>query len=675
MNHIFAHLTRQRAPQRLGAPLSEVAGTNPSNSGALLPPEQPNRAAHDAQIAFEQALAAYSQGDLRAAASMAARCVALVPTAGQAWKVLSAAHFGAGELESALQASERVMALLPQDAEALANHGVLLHAAGDSAAALPYLDHALGVQPSAHTHADRAHVLVRLGRSDEAQAAGTQALALDPASAHALDALGRALLALERPDDAAAVFRSGLTLAPTKPGLHTNLGLALQALGQTDAAVASCRRALELAPAKLEHVSAYLFAASQADGPLEDLLQAHRDFGARLEAPWLSISGSSLSSAHANTRDAHRRLRIGFVSGDLRTHAVAHFIEPVWRCLDAAAFEVTAYQACASEDTISTRLKGLVANWVNCAAMSDDALTARIRTDRIDILFDLSGHTAYNRLAVFARKPTPLAVSWIGYPLTTGLRAIDYRISDPFRAQPGSEAQWVEHTVRLPSSGAFEPLGTLPEVTPPPACTLGFVTFGSFHRIVKITASTLQRWAALLSAVPTARLLIGAVPCSAAVEDLTQRLGALGVARERLRFEGKTGQLAYLQLHAQVDILLDTLPYPGGTTTNLGLWMGVPTLCRTTDAALSWQSAAVMSRVGLADWIADSDEAFVRIGMAKAADLAALSALRLGARARLRSSPLYDPQHITRNLACALRQMWSRWCAGLPPTHLDVSTP
>lgn len=695
MDHIFSQLTQPSGTKRAGSAMHALSRADGLRS--LRPDHLQALRAHgihqgSAQAYLQQSQAAYLRGDFSASAQYGLRCVSLAPEAGQAWKVLSVAQFQLGLLErggriqtngvegassslsglfeEAVRSSQQAVALLPKDGETLCNHGVLLRAIGDGAQALVWLDRALLAQPhAANAHAQRAQVLCELGRPQDALEASEQALALAPKLVEAQMANGLALRDLGRIHEAAQRFAHCLTLAPEKSNVHLNLGFALLSLGHTAQALLSYHRAVALEPANAVARCSYLFALVHAEGVAEaTVLAEHVAYAQLVEAPWRSAWPQ-----HRNDKRPDRKLRIGWVSGDLKAHVVRLFLEPILRHFDQTEFDCVAYHTHSVEDGGSAQLKGLVSRWVNCASLSDDAMASLITADQIDILFDLSGHTAHNRLSVFARKPAPIQVSWIGYPVTTGLSAIDYRITDPFRAPVGSESQFVEKLVRLPSGGKFDPLMNLPDLSPLPALANGYVTFGSFQRPMKLNSGTLTRWAKLLNALPNAQLLIGAMQADITMDEILAHMVGCGVAAARLQFAYKTSMDEYVALHAGVDVLLDTLPYPGGTTTNLGLWMGVPTLTSTTASALSWQSAAVMARVGLADWIADSDEAFVSVGTAKAQDLAALSALRQGMRERLRSSPLCDAVQVTKNLECAMRMMWQRWCAGLPAEHFEVS--
>jgi protein O-GlcNAc transferase len=580
----------------------------------------------------------------------------------------------------ALQAQEkdavgefrRAAELAPNFAEAHSNLGAALAALGQFDAAVISYQRALAINPGlAQVHNNLGNALSQLGHIEGALACYQRAVQLKPEFSKAHFNLGAAQKNSGQLAAAVASLQRAVTLAPTYAPAHSHLGYALQACGQLVEAQACFRRALTLAPDLVEAHNGLLFGLSQSDAiEVGALVAEHRRFAERFEAPW-----RSRWPAHNNSRDPGRPLRLGFVSGDLRNHAVAHFIEPVWRHLNRSQFAVVAYHGFAGMDDHSQRLRALCDEWVDCVQLSDDALAARIRADQIDILFDLSGHTALNRLLVFARKPAPIQVSWIGYPMTSGLAAIDYRITDPFRAPPGMEAQFVEQLARLPTSGTFDNLVDAPAVNQLPALANGYVTFASFQRRGKLGDATLLLWSQVLQAVPGSRLLLGAMDNDAMGAELTAQFANLGIAADRVLVHKKVGIASYLALHHQVDMLLDSYPYPGGTTTNHGLWMGVPTLTRTGESCVSWQGAAVMLRAGLPQWVASSEHEFVSAAVTWANDLTALAALRSDLRKRILSSQLCQPETVARGLEAAMRTMWQRWCAGLVPEHFAVKLP
>ena len=375
----------------------------------------------------------------------------------------------------------------------------------------------------------------------------------------------------------------------------------------------------------------------------------------------------SRPTAYANVREAARRLKIGYVSPDFRGHSVAYFVEPLLKGHDRQAVEVFCYAEVTRPDTVTAHLQGLVDHWLVTVGLSDEELAERIRADGIDILVDLAGHTANNRLRVFARKPAPVQVTWLGYPNTTGLEAIDYRLVDAVTDPVGEADAWASETlVRL--EGGFLCYGGLkdaPEPTVPPCLKTGTVTFGSFNNPAKVSAATFDAWATLLSRLPQARLLLKGKPfADAATRALfLARLGERGVAAERVELVAwLPGTAAHLALYHRVDIALDPFPYNGTTTTCEALWMGVPVVTLRGDRHAGRVGASLLSQIGLTDLIANSVEEYVEIALALARNPGRLDDLRRALRPRMAASPLCDGRAFARKMEAAFRTMWQVWC-------------
>jgi protein O-GlcNAc transferase len=489
-----------------------------------------------------------------------------------------------------------------------------------------------------------------------------RAVALDPGSAELALELGDALTALGRPDEAMPELERASAAWPDNAQAHLGLGRALLRLGETAAAVDHFRAATELAPASDEARTAYLFCLPYDDSvtPAQSFAE-HLRLGERIEAPW-----RPLQRPHDTDRDPERALRIGFVSGDLREHAVAYLIEPVWQAMRSGRHEIAAYANQAGEDAVSERLKPLAHAWTRIGGLDDEALAERIRGDRIDILVDLSGHTNGNRLPVFAMKPAPVQASWLGHPDTTGLHAIDYRLvhgAGPELA--GVDAFFCEKLVRLRHRG-LRLDENAPSVNRLPALGSGRLTFGSFGRPAKIGAATVALWSRVLAVLPDARLLVGSIDGERTRQRLQALFTAHGVAPERLQFRPTVPMATYLELHHEIDIALDTLPFAGETTTHHALWMGVPVLTRLGGTLHQNQGGALLAALGLADWAAASDDAYAARAVAAAARLQDLDALRQGLRASMTRTFVESGADVGRELDAVFQAMWRRWCAGLP---------
>lgn len=381
-----------------------------------------------------------------------------------------------------------------------------------------------------------------------------------------------------------------------------------------------------------------------------------------------------LRRAHENVRDPERDLRVGFVSGDLRKHPLAYLIEPIWQAMRGGRNQVIAYSNFGTEDDVSARLRALTDSWVRIERMNDEALADRIRRDSIDILFDLSGHTTHNRLPVFAMKPAPIQVSWLGYPATTGLSAMDYRFVRGADTDGHLiERLFCEKLVRLRFRG-FEPEPNAPAVGPLPALTAGHVTFGSFNRPSKISEATTDLWSLVLRAVPNSRLLIAAAGEMRTQDRLRMLFESKGISSERLSFRPRVSLADYLAMHHEVDIALDAFPYTGGTTTNHALWMGVPVLSLVGTTPQQRQASSILVMLGLSEWAARSAEEYVARAVEATSNLGELSQLRERLRPAMAASFQGSTAAVARELDWALRMVWQRWCAGLPPESFTVTS-
>lgn len=582
-----------------------------------------------------------------------------------------ASMVGELELEALLAGITPTAARHPDVPMNLVNLGSALQARGRLTAAAACLAKAVACAPQlAVAHSNWGGVLHQLGQSERAVAVCRQAIALDPGSATAQANLGNALKDRGRLGEAEACYREAIRLEPQYALAYFNLADVLLEQGEPQQARQWYEQGITLAPGYAEGFSNYLFALLHDESLTPQEIQAaHARFAERFETPRRLAWGN-----YQNTPEPARRLRVGFVSGDLRHHALAGFIEPVWRALANSSLEVWVYSNTPVEDEVSLRLRELVVHWQPVYGLPDTELVQQIRADGIDILIDLSGHTGFNRLLALAHKPAPIQVSWIGYPGTTGLASVDYLLCDPFNAPFGLyERFYSEKFARLPSTGAFAPDMNSPSVSPLPALTNGYVTFGSFNRPHKIGAAVLAAWAEVMRAVPESRFIAAHISDVAQQQRLTQAFADHGIAAERLRFVPKLSMPEYLALHQQIDLLLDTWPYTGGTTTNHALWMGVPVVTLRGPSRCHCQSAAIMGRIGLEAWGADDVAGYVRIAIDRASDVSALAELRSSLRQRWQSSPWRDSAAISGWLEQGLRAMWQRWCQGLPPEHFQIT--
>lgn len=600
-----------------------------------------------------------------------ARALALDANDARAHAELALSLVELGRLEDADRHFKEARRLDPQDVSVLGNHGNLLCQLERFAEAEYCYRLALDIDPDdAGLHGNLGKLLNNMGCLVDAENSFRQALRLNPDNLEIQNRLGLVLHGQGRLDEAEACYRRILQADPAATAAISNLGAVLMALGRLTEAADCFRKSIEIVPDQITLQSNLLYTLS-LDGSVapELLFIEHKKVGEQLEAPYRNEWGT-----HTNPRDPERRLQVGFVSADFYDHAVASFIEPVLSELAGnRALVLHAYYNHFINDAVTQRLRQHFAHWHRVSALGDKEMADKIRADGIDILIDLSGHTGYNRLPVFARKPAPVQASWIGYPGTTGLAAMDYYIADRFVLPPGLyDDQFTEKIVRLPANAPFTPSAEAPDINPLPALTRGHVTFGSFNRVDKLSRDVVRLWSRLLRALPGSRILLGSMPLSGHQDMLLSWFAEEGIARERLDLYPRGSMKSYLALYHHVDLCLDTFPYNGGTTTHHALWMGVPTLTLAGRDARSRVGVAILSQFGLEDFVAADHEDFVARGLSWSTRLDALDALRRGLRPRLQASPARKPAVIAAGLDRALRHMWRRWCENKPAASFEI---
>lgn len=596
---------------------------------------------------------------------------ALLPDHAEVWDHLGVVCQNLGELATAAACYKRCLALDPHRVQAWNNAADNAWRRGLLEESADYARQALALQPDyASPYLILGNVFRDLGCGEQAEITYRQALQLNPQFAKAHYNLGHLFQERGQYHDALGCYRQALKIQPDFVEAHRACGTALKDLGCFAEALSHYRTALALNPQLAETYGDFLFTLSHDENATpEEVFAAHAAFGQHFEAPLKAVSGPATHHA----RNPYKQLNVGFVSGDLCHHAVAYFIEPVWQALDRNQVAISAYSNRYLEDDQTARLKSLVDVWTPIFSLNDAALAERIRADQIDILIDLSGHTSRDRLLTFAHKPAPMQASWLGYPNTTGLTTMDYYLTDRYWAPPGIlDALFTERLARLPCAFTFQPALGAPPVNPLPALTRGHITFASFHRPCKLGQRVIALWSEILKAVPHAILLIGAINDAALRDRLAEAFLRHGVTMERLAFYPQMKLQDYLALHHRVDIVLDAFPFSGGAVTQHALWMGVPVLTLTGLTPPHRHCAAMLHHVGLSDWVADSEEEYVDLARKWGADLPRLALLRTGLREQIEHSALRRPETVARGLEQAFRQMWRRWCAGLPPESFEV---
>jgi protein O-GlcNAc transferase len=445
---------------------------------------------------------------------------------------------------------------------------------------------------------------------------------------------------------------------------HNNLGNILSELGSLNDAIASFREAVRIKPEFAEAGSNLLMSLNyMPEVPADALLAEARLFGERF------AKQAQVRRNWANDPTPERKLRVGLVSGDFSQHPVGFFIEGVLAELKATAserLEIYAYSSRNAADDITGRIKALCQAWTSIVGMPDADVAARVQEDRIDILIDLAGHTANNRLPIFAFKPAPVQVTWLGYFATTGVAAIDYLIADPWTLPESDDGLFTEKIWRLPETRfCFTPPDVDVAVSALPAQSNGHITFGCFNNLTKMNDAVVALWARVLKAVDGSRLFLKATQLDEAAvqQSVLDRFAAQGIPKERLQLEGKSPRKDYLAAYHRVDIALDPFPFTGGTTSAEGLWMGVPVLTLTGDRLVSRQGVSLLMNAGLQDWVAADADDYVRRAVAHAGDTEALAALREGLRQRVLASPIFDAHRFAGHLESALREIWRQWAS------------
>ncbi len=536
----------------------------------------------------------------------------------------------------------------------------------DLAGAIASLHAALSLKPDFEfAMRDLSRALFENGQKERARALISKGAELFPHSADFQYYQGNLWADELRHEDAFESYGRALALRPDFVEVYENLAQVLVELGRVEQAIASARRALALHPGSMGAHHNLLWAMlflPAGDG--DTYIAEARAFGSKAAAAALPFSSWSGSALKAASRDAAQRLRVGFVSGDFAVHAVGFLLDGILPRLNPGKLELYAYSMNQHDDGLTERLKRSFAQWTPIAGLSDKQAAHRIHADRVDILIDLSGHSARNRLPVFAWKPAPVQVSWLGYLASTGVPGMDYILADPLSAPETLHHQFTERVWWLPQTfNCFTPPPAQANLSlvPPPALRNGYITFGSFQRMNKITEEVLALWARVLHGCPTARLRLqnaqlGNQSGRARVGEILQRHG---VADDRVIFAGATsGRDEYLASYSQVDVVLDTYPYPGVTTTGEALWMGVPTITLGGGTMLRRIGASLLTCAGLPEWVAWSEDEYVAIATRHALNMNALTLLRQELRDRVAATSLFDAERFAPELENALLAMW-----------------
>jgi predicted O-linked N-acetylglucosamine transferase (SPINDLY family) len=633
-------------------------------------------------------------GQLDVAVALYRRALELEPARAATYNNLASALYRCGRLEEAIVAGRQALSLKPDSATACNNLGCALTASRQFNEAVDALRRALALRPEfAEAWYNLAKALKEQGKFDEAAAAYRrtielqpdrveaqinlgnilqtrgehteavrcyrQALALRPDDVEAYNNLGNALRSGGQLDQAIAAFRQCVRLRPEFHIAHCNLGNALKDVGHIDEAVACYRRAVELCPSDVISHSNFVYAVYyHPDYDSAAILQENRR--------WNAMHAGGLGDRarpHDNDPDPNRRLRIGYVGSDFRDHCQSLFTIPLFSRHDREPFEIFCYSNVPRPDPFTDRLRQSADCWRDTSGRTDEEVAEQVRADRIDILVDLTMHMSNGRPLLLARKPAPVQVAYLAYPGTTGLSAVDYRLTDPFLDPPGeTDADYAERSFRLPETfWCYDPLADQPKPNSLPAINEGRITFGCFNNFCKVANGTLALWSRVLEAIAGSRLVLLS-PQGEHRERVRQQFRRGDIDPTRIEFVEHRPRANYLELYHRIDMSLDTLPYNGHTTSLDSLWMGVPVVTRVGRTVVGRAGYSQLSNLGLLDLVAWSDDQFVSIASELARDLTRLAQLRSTLRDRMEHSPLMDAAGFARNIESAYRFLWRQWC-------------
>ena len=596
-------------------------------------------------------------GDADAAIGILERAVALDPQGASHAVNLGLALMQRRDFAAAYGVLRTLLDREPGNADAAFNLGNALRGLGRTREAATCLRLAADLRPGfadALNNLGNAHK--ELGEFDSAMGAFEEALRVQPDHLAALNNAGCLLRTLGRIDEAEDMLRRGLAIAPCHPALYDNLGNVLKDAGELNEAIACFRHSLELDPSNpTTHGNLAYALCFQSPTPEPVRAECER-WSARFAAPVLR-----LEEDERRDRSADRRLNVGYVSADFRDHCQTLFTLPLLSQHDHGGFRICCYSSVERPDAYTERIAAHADSWRDVRTLDDEALSRVIRDDGIDVLVDLTMHMSNGRPLVFARKPAPVQIAWLAYPGTTGMDAIDYRLSDPRLDPDGFERHYTERTLRLPDSfWCYDPLTEAIPVGELPALERGHLTLGCLNNPCKLTDQTLSLWSAVMHALPTARLLL-MVAQGRHRRHLVERLAARGIASHRVEFVSFRPRAEYLRTYQRIDFGLDTVPYNGHTTSLDALWMGVPTVTRVGGTCVGRGGLSQLHQLGLAQFAAHTDEAFANIAVALGGDLPRLAALRASLRARMESSALMDGARFARHIEAAYRTAWTRY--------------
>ncbi|MFZ6873379.1 tetratricopeptide repeat protein [Undibacterium sp. Di27W] len=634
----------------------------------------------DAEAAYRQALALQAghhgaldylvlllQGQGRHAEIEAAYQTAAAKNPGDATALckLASMQMEFGKLQEAKSNLQKAISIQPDYADAHGTMGILLMSQGQYAVAEACFKQVLKIRPDDAIVFDNLGVIAyQQKRFPDALGYFKRAADLAPGMVNTHNNLASVYKRFGRLQEAADSYQHVLQLDASNPKAYDNLAMIYADQGRLDEAIVLYRKAMQMAPDAAEIYSHLLFALNYHPELSSAAIYAEYDaydkrFAQPLKQKWRTFS---------NQRNPQKRLKIGYVSPDLFTHPVRHFLEPLLAHHDKRAFEVYAYSYAQPEweDAVTRRYQSYVDHWVQTLNMSEDAMAERIRADGIDILIDLAGHTGNHRLQVFARKPAPVSTSWLGFAYTTGVKAIDYMLMDSTCLPAGCEAFFAEQAWRLETPGyAFRPSENMGSVNSLPALQCGHITFGSLSRVIRINDKVIAVWAGILHKVEGAKLIIDSISFAEASmqEAIIAKFEAHGISRSRLEIGFHSPPWDVMR---KIDIHLDCFPHNSGTTLFESLYMGTPYITLASRPSMGLLGSSILEGAGHPEWIARSEQEYIDKAAALASDLSHLAQVRRDLREQTQASALMDEKGFTAKVEAAYRSMWARWCEQNP---------
>jgi len=563
-------------------------------------------------------------------------------------------------LDQAIEAYQKAVTFNPHYFEAYDKLGVVLKDKGDLNAAVAACRQAIKLKPDfIEAHIDLGNVFQTAGQLDEAIACYREALRIDPKFAVAWNNLGNALHAQGRLQEAAEAYTHALQIVPGWAEIQNNLANTLKDQGDLDAAIAAFRKAISLKPGLIQAHNNLIWALHYHPDSTPQTIQTEQwHWNAQHAAPLKKFIQPCL-----NNRDPKRRLRVGYVSPDFRAHVVGWNLLPLLENHDHRQFEIFCFSSVAKPDAITQRIRSLTDAWRNILGLGDQKAAEMVREERIDILVDLAVHTAFNRLLLFAYKPAPIQVTWLGYPGSTGMDVVDYRLSDPYIDPPGTDLSvYSEQTMLLPNTyWCYQP-AIKPRISDSsPFSSTGFITFGCMNKFAKVSAPALNSWLQILKSVPDSHFILH---CNQGVhrQAVLERFTQAGIAPDRIELVGLQPLEQYFDVFNRIDIALDPFPYNGGITTCDALYMGVPVVSLSGKTAVGRAGHSILTNVGVPELIAETPEEYVQIAVKLAGDLPRLKELRSSLRRRMEESPLMGAKSFAREVELIYRDIWRKWC-------------